>query len=145
MKKLVSLMLALMLVLGLCSFAGAETVEEVIAQAETMTLEELFQKAIEESKSFKDLLKDMCKGMNKGRYSFGMEIKRRFLYENGFDAATKFHDKLKKNNELSTVETAIRNAMDGNGLNQSFMLSEGKFIDENNIIKRNSTGSHFDL
>ena len=33
------------------SFAAAESVEEVIAQAQTMTLEELFQKAIEESNS----------------------------------------------------------------------------------------------
>ena len=37
------------MLLGMCSFASAETVEEVIAQAQTMTLEELFKKAIEES------------------------------------------------------------------------------------------------
>jgi hypothetical protein len=49
MKKIVSLLLALALVLSVCSFASAESVEDVIAQAQTMTLEELFQKAIEES------------------------------------------------------------------------------------------------
>ena len=49
MKKIVSIILALCLCLSVFSFASAETVEEVIAQAETMTLEELFQKAIEES------------------------------------------------------------------------------------------------
>ncbi len=50
MKKLLSVALALMMLLGMMSFASAETVEEVIAQAQEMTLEELFQKAIEESK-----------------------------------------------------------------------------------------------
>ena len=49
MKKLVSIFLALALVLSLCSFASAETVEEIIAQAQTMTNEELYKKAIEES------------------------------------------------------------------------------------------------
>ena len=49
MKKLISLFLALALVLSLCSFASAETVEEVIAEAQNMSLEELFKKAIEES------------------------------------------------------------------------------------------------
>ena len=49
MKKIVSIILALCLCLSVFSFASAETVEEVIAQAETMTLDELFQKAIEES------------------------------------------------------------------------------------------------
>ncbi len=49
MKKLLSLVLALAMCLTLVSFASAETVEEVIAQAQNMTLEELFQKAIEES------------------------------------------------------------------------------------------------
>ena len=48
-KKLISLFLALALVLSLCSFASAETVEEVIAEAQNMSLEELFKKAIEES------------------------------------------------------------------------------------------------
>ena len=49
MKKLVSIVLALLMVLSMVSFASAESVEEVIAQAQTMTLEELFKKAIEES------------------------------------------------------------------------------------------------
>ena len=49
MKKLISLFLALALVLSLCSFASAETVEEVLAEAQNMSLEELFKKAIEES------------------------------------------------------------------------------------------------
>ena len=49
MKKLLSLVLALALCLTMVSFASAESVEDVIAQAQTMTLEELFQKAIEES------------------------------------------------------------------------------------------------
>ena len=49
MKKLVSLLLAVTMLFGLVSFASAETVEEIIAQAQTMTLDELFAKAIEES------------------------------------------------------------------------------------------------
>ena len=49
MKKLLSVMLVLAMILSVCSLASAETVEEIIAQAQTMTLEELFQKAIEES------------------------------------------------------------------------------------------------
>ena len=49
MKKLFALMLAAVMVLSVCSFASAETVEEIIAQAQTMTLDELFHKAIEES------------------------------------------------------------------------------------------------
>ncbi len=49
MKKLFVLMLALILALTSCSFAFAESTEDVIAQAQTMTLEELFKKAIEES------------------------------------------------------------------------------------------------
>ena len=49
MKKIICIVLSLVMVMGMISFAAAETVEEIIAQAETMTLEELFQKAIEES------------------------------------------------------------------------------------------------
>ena len=49
MKKLLSVLLVLVMILSVCSFASAESVEEIIAQAETMTLQELFQKAIEES------------------------------------------------------------------------------------------------
>ncbi len=49
MKKFVSILLALTMCLSVFSFAAAESVEEVIAQAQTMTLEELFKKAIEES------------------------------------------------------------------------------------------------
>ena len=49
MKKVLSVLLALAMMLSMCAFASAETVEEVIAQAQEMTLEELFQKAIEES------------------------------------------------------------------------------------------------
>ena len=49
MKKFVSILLALALCLTMCSFAAAETVEEVIAQAQTMTNEELYKKAIEEA------------------------------------------------------------------------------------------------
>ena len=50
MKKIVALMLALILMLPAFSFAVAEdlTVEEIIAQAQTMTNEELYKKAIEE-------------------------------------------------------------------------------------------------
>ena len=50
MKKFVSVLLALMMVLGMLSFASAESVEEVIAQAQEMTLDELLQKAYEETK-----------------------------------------------------------------------------------------------
>ena len=50
MKKLLALILALSLMLTLTgSFALAESVEDVIAQAQQMTNAELYQKAIEES------------------------------------------------------------------------------------------------
>lgn len=49
MKKILCIMLALALMAASC-LAMAETVEEVIAQAQTMTNEELYAKAIEESK-----------------------------------------------------------------------------------------------
>lgn len=49
MKKILCAILALALMMASC-IAMAETVEEVIAQAQTMTNEELFAKAIEESK-----------------------------------------------------------------------------------------------
>ena len=49
MKKLISVLLALMMLLTMVSFASAEDVAAVIEQAQAMTLEELFQKAIEES------------------------------------------------------------------------------------------------
>ena len=49
MKKVLAFVLVLAMLASLCSFAMAETVEDVIAQAQTMTLEELFKKAIEES------------------------------------------------------------------------------------------------
>ena len=50
MKKILAIALALVMLLSLCSFAAAEeSVEDIIAQAQTMTLEELFKKAIEES------------------------------------------------------------------------------------------------
>ena len=50
MKKLVSVVLALMMLLTMVSFASAEEdVADVIKQAEGLTLEELFKKAIEES------------------------------------------------------------------------------------------------
>ena len=39
MKKLIALVLALAMVMGVCSFAAAESVEDVIAQAQTMTNE----------------------------------------------------------------------------------------------------------
>ena len=50
MKKLLAFVLAMIMTLSACSFAFAEeSVADIIAQAETMTLEELFKKAIEES------------------------------------------------------------------------------------------------
>ena len=51
MKKVLAFVLALAMIASLCSFAVAEdlTVEEIIAQAQTMTNEELYKKAIEES------------------------------------------------------------------------------------------------
>ncbi|MBO5534207.1 MAG: hypothetical protein J6B53_02255 [Clostridia bacterium] len=49
MKKVLSLILALVMCMAMVTFACAETVEEVIEQAQNMSLEELFKKAIEES------------------------------------------------------------------------------------------------
>ena len=49
MKKVFCIVLALLMVLSMVSFAGAETLEEIIAQAQTMTNEELYKKAIEEA------------------------------------------------------------------------------------------------
>ena len=49
MKKIIALVLVMVMALSLCSFAAAEDVADIIAQAQTMTLEELFQKAIEEA------------------------------------------------------------------------------------------------
>ena len=48
MKKLLCAVLALAMMMTAC-LAMAETVEEVIAQAQTMTNEELYARAIEES------------------------------------------------------------------------------------------------
>ena len=49
MKKVISMLLMAVMLVTICAFAMAESVEDIIAQAQTMTLEELFQKAIEES------------------------------------------------------------------------------------------------
>ena len=49
MKRFVSIVLAVLMVLSMFSFASAESVEDVIKEAEGLTLEELFKKAIEES------------------------------------------------------------------------------------------------
>ena len=51
MKKIIAFMMAAIMLLSVCSFAAAEdlTVEQIIAQAQTMTKEELYKKAIEES------------------------------------------------------------------------------------------------
>ena len=45
MKRILSLMLALALLLGACAIASAETVEEALAAAATMTNEALYEKA----------------------------------------------------------------------------------------------------
>ena len=45
MKRILSLVLALALLLGACAIASAETVEEALAAAATMTNEELYEKA----------------------------------------------------------------------------------------------------
>lgn len=52
MKKLISLFVALILVLGVCpmTLAEGESVADIIAQAQTMTNAELYAKAIEESR-----------------------------------------------------------------------------------------------
>ena len=51
MKKLVSVLLALMLLLTMMSFASADSVGDIIAQAQTMTNEELYKKAIEDDET----------------------------------------------------------------------------------------------
>ena len=45
MKRILSLVLALALLLGACAIASAETVEEALAAAATMTNEALYEKA----------------------------------------------------------------------------------------------------
>ena len=49
MKKLLSLIMAVIMAVSLITYASGETVEEIVAQARTMTLEELLVKAAEES------------------------------------------------------------------------------------------------
>lgn len=49
MKRILSLILALCLMLGVCAAASAETVEEALAAAAKMTNEELYEKAKEEA------------------------------------------------------------------------------------------------
>ena len=49
MKRILALLLALTLTLGLCAAASAETVEEALKAAAGMTNEELYEKAKEEA------------------------------------------------------------------------------------------------
>ena len=49
MKRILSLVLALALLLGVCAIANAETVDEALAAAAKMTNEELYEKAKEEA------------------------------------------------------------------------------------------------
>ena len=49
MKRMLSLVLALALLLGVCAIANAETVDEALAAAAKMTNEELYEKAKEEA------------------------------------------------------------------------------------------------
>lgn len=128
MKKLIASMLALVLVLSCCSFAFAEgTVEDVIAQAQNMTNEELYKKAIEEANG-KSLF-------GVGNSSRGKTAKETFLavlkgIDPAFDATIEWQQP--KNNSIFDMLTGSSEffmtlIQDGNQI-QSKMLDTGELL-----------------
>ena len=127
MKKLICIVLALIMVLSMVSFASAETLEEIIAQAQTMTNEELYKKAIEEANG-KSLL-----GI--GNSSRGKTAKETFIellkgIDPNFDTTIEWTQP--KNNTIfealkGSNEYFVTLIQDGNQI-QSKMLNTGELL-----------------
>ena len=127
MKKFFCIVLALLMVLSMVSFAGAETLEEIIAQAQTMPNEELFKKAIEEANG-KSLL-----GI--GNSSRGKTAKETFIevlkgIDPNFDTTIEWTQP--KNNTIfealkGSNEYFVTLIQDGNQI-QSKMLNTGELL-----------------
>ncbi len=127
MKKVICIVLALLMVLSMVSFAGAETLEEIIAQAQTMPNEELFKKAIEEANG-KSLL-----GI--GNSSRGKTAKETFIevlkgMDPNFDTTIEWTQP--KNNTIfealkGSNEYFVTLIQDGNQI-QSKMLNTGELL-----------------
>ena len=127
MKKIICIVLALLMVLSMVSFAGAETLEEIIAQAQTMPNEELFKKAIEEANG-KSLL-----GI--GNSSRGKTAKETFIevlkgIDPNFDTTIEWTQP--KNNTIfealkGSNEYFVTLIQDGNQI-QSKMLNTGELL-----------------
>lgn len=128
MKKILALALALILALSVCSFAAAEdSVADIIAQAQTMTNEELYKKAIEEANG-KSLL-----GI--GNSSRGKTAKETFIellkgMDPSFDTTIEWTQP--KNNTIFEALTGsneyfVTLIQDGNQI-QSKMLDTGELL-----------------
>ncbi|MBR3742595.1 MAG: hypothetical protein IKN04_19440 [Clostridia bacterium] len=134
MKKVIALVLVLAMMISLCSFALAEDVAEIIAQAETMTLEELFLKAIEESngKRFdavgnssrgKSVLPLFVEALQKIDPNYTLD------YDGGWQQPkeNKIFDQLTKDVEGSNHVMSMTLIQDGNQI-QSKMLETGVLL-----------------
>ena len=139
MKKLVSVLLALMLMLTMVSFASAESVEDIIKQAETMTNEELYKKAIEE-----------CKGktlLGIGNSSRGKTAKETFIevlkgIDPSFDTTIEWTQP--KNNSIFEALTGsneyfVTLIQDGNQI-QSKMINTGELLNFIPLDWKNAEG-----
>jgi hypothetical protein len=139
MKKLVSVLLALMLMLTMVSFASAESVEDIIKQAETMTNEELYKKAIEE-----------CKGktlLGIGNSSRGKTAKETFIevlkgIDPSFDTTIEWTQP--KNNSIFEALTGsneyfVTLIQDGNQI-QSKMINTGELLNFVPLDWKNAEG-----
>jgi hypothetical protein len=139
MKKLVSILLAMLLVLSMFSFASAETVQEVIDQAQGMTFEELCKKAIEESNGKKLL------GI--GNSSRGKTAKETFIeLLKGMDANynVEIEWTQPKNNSIfesltGSSEYFVTLIQDGNQI-QSKMLDTGELLNFVPLDWKNAEG-----
>lgn len=140
MKKILAFVLAAIMVLSLCSFASAEeTVADVIAQAETMTNEELYKKAIEEANG-KSLL-----GI--GNSSRGKTAKETFIellksMDPAFDTTIEWTQP--KNNTIfealtGSSEFFVTLIQDGNQI-QSKMLDTGELLNFVPLDWKNAEG-----
>ena len=135
MKKIVSILLALTMVLSVFSFAAAETVEEIIAQAQEMTLEELFQKAIEESNGKRF---DAVGNSSRGKSVLPLFVERLQQIDPSYTLdgkddgwqqpkENKIFDQLTKDIEGSNHTFAMTLIQDGNQI-QSKMLDTGLLL-----------------